>query len=283
MKKLTMLCLAALGLLTAGGCGSDAGVSPGFPQLPDMPATKGETDVPAFTATLTESQKENVKSILDVSSMTALKLTDFDFYRKEGDEGWTKEDFSEWEGLSAPGYADVILRDGKAWVPLELFDLSTGPHILSIPLEAYRNYTGFKKSFYVACPLEYDEDTSTLEIGRYSYQVCGAEGDELKVRHISPFWMGGVEGIAGYHLFDICYKKWTIETYDNLYYGSELEAYLAIIEMVREKLGSKINANMYLSGVILDQPYFDLDEIESEIRARYGSDEELTSVPMLTI
>lgn len=63
-------------------------------------------------------------------------------------------------------------------------------------------------------------------------------------------------------------EELTLPDMENIvFYDSELEANLAIIDMLREEFGNVFNINEYLGGYIyLDDPIVNLDEVEKEIR-----------------
>ena len=227
----------------------------------DAPAPFDDLEQSLFMSKLSEGQES-----------ATYHLESFSFYQMSNgnNDGWVEQDFNDWVGLSVPAPADITIHNGCTWQPLVMFNVATGPSALYMPLYAYRLQTGFDKEFYVAAPIDYDADTKTMKIDKYTYEVESVSEDVLKIIHISEFW-GGIDGKGGQDKFNITFKRKELSLPDLdkiVFYGSELEAKLAIIEMLRAQFGDEFNVNKYLTGqVILDDPMVNLNEIEAGLRA----------------
>lgn len=229
-------------------------------------------DSPAPVDELEQSDLTFLKKLSEGQESATYKLESFSYYKMSNgnNKGWVEENFYDWIGLSVPAPSDITIHNGCTWQPLRMFDIVGGPSVLYMPLYAYRLETGFDKEFYVAAPIDYDADNKTLKIDKYTYEVESVTEETLKVVHISEFW-GGIDGKGGKDKFNLTFKRKDLSLPDLnkiIFYESELDAKLAIVEMLRAQFGDEFNVNKNLVGqVILDHPMVNLNEIEAGLKA----------------
>lgn len=251
MKLMKFFTILAAGLMLLTSCAGD--------DAPDMPKDNAD-----FFKALTRGE-----------ASVSYKLASFEAYDKEYavSDKYEKLNLEDWVGWELPAPGVITIHEGKTWSPLVMFTEVEGPVALSFPLEAYRQKTGFSKRFYVACPFEYDDESNEVTIGEKRYEKVSVNEEELVVNYISQYWKGGVEGVAGEWKWVLTYEKSALSLPDMekiLFYDSEYDAFMAILEMLRAEFGDEVNVNDYLSQwVILDEPVFNFDEIESRIKAKY--------------
>lgn len=156
-------------------------------------------------------------------------------------------------GGAGLGYDKLVIINGRTWSPLELYDKSTlAPSLLVIPWKAFCKETGYNKSVYVACPMEFDAESKSLKIGELTYSVEKAEGNELTLSMIGHIYQindqtGDFE-ITEASKTLLFYKKAAMETPDMnqvAYFDSEKDAKLGMIAMLREHFGDVIDLNHY--------------------------------------
>lgn len=172
-------------------------------------------------------------------------------------------------GGELPGSDIVIFHNGKSCTPLILFYESFGSHPLAHPLDAYRKKTGFTGNFYVTSRMEYDENTNKMTVGQYVYDVQSASKSELVLVHYSRY-VEGATGKKGTYKVILHYEVRQVEVslYANSYfYETDYDAYLGLLNLIRDELGSVINVNEYLAPAFeYDDPIYDLDEIEAKLK-----------------
>lgn len=251
MRYSQLFAMAAVCVMSLTGCSNEDSLAP-FDEAQQADMT--------FMSRLSDGQES-----------ATYTLDSFSFYQLSyaNNDGWVEQNFYDWVGISVPAPTNITIHNGCTWQPLELFDVSTGPDQLYMPLCAYRLATGFDKSFYVAAPVDFDAENLTMKTDRYTYEVVSATEETLKLTHISEY-DGGIGGKGGQHKFTMTFKRQNLSLPDLdkiLFYESALEAKLAIIEMIRAEFGNEFNLNDYLAPhVILDNPMVNLNEIEASLR-----------------
>lgn len=228
--------------------------------------SNSENDIPTPPAEESPSYMEMLSRGDESACFTLEELL---MYRLDpGAVEWKEENWDDYDGLSLPTPSTLTIHEGRTWTPLNMFSSSLGPSPLSMPLLAYRNVTGFDKKFYVATPVEYDREQNSVTIKNTVCSVLTATPDKLVMTCTEPFWVSG--GGEGKFKWNMTYvrEELTLPDMDKIvFYDSELEANLAIIDMLREEFGNVFNINEYLGGYIyLDDPIVNLDEVEKEIR-----------------
>lgn len=222
-----------------------------------------------------ENTQEYMEALSRGSEAATYELSKVDIFRREYDsnKGWEEVNPMDYIGLYVDAPENLTIYDGRTWIPLELFSPVTGPDELELPLRAYRLQTGFDKDFYIASLIDYNAEEGTMKIDGMPYTVLSASASNLDLQLIHQFVQGGTDK-RGEFRYDLYYEHKSFSLPDMgkiLFYDSELEAKLAIIEMLRARFGNVFNLNDYLGGdVILDDPIVDLDEIESRIREEYS-------------
>lgn len=252
MKLSLLFAMAALCVMPLTGC-SDV----------DSPLDVNEEQQdPALLKKLSEGQE----------SATYARES-FTFYNLSyaNDMGWVEQP-SLPDGAIVPSPGSITIHNGCTWQPLSLSSSTGLPGPLSMPFYAYCRVTGFNKAFYVASPVEYDSVNGTFKMGKYTYDVESVTKETLKLVNIGEY-QGGIDGKGGKHRFDLTFKRQELSLPDLdkiLFFDSELEAKLTMLEMIREQFGDEFNLNDYLGGhIILDHPMVNLNEIEAGLKAGY--------------
>jgi len=194
---------------------------------------------------------------------------DYKEYQK-GERKW--EDVTgKYIGGALPGFGKLIILNGCSWSPVSLTDPTTScPSMISAVWPIYCRLTGFDKEVYVACPIEFDAEKKTLKVDDCIYNIEKAEGDNMILSTESVFYRSDErEGLVPSHArkYVIFYKKATMESPDMdkvIYFDSNKEAQIAMVVMLREYFGDKINLNSY--GNMYTYPIVNLALLEEGIR-----------------
>lgn len=183
-------------------------------------------------------------------------------------------------GYYPPAPKKITIYDGKTWEGINLFRMP-GINPLAYPMAAYKKATGFNKTYLVSCGFEYSENCDSVRIS----------GKEFRLHSMTP------EGMAISYMDDVCrtssgigedmvvttipifewmrYEKSELAVPDvsnSLFFDTELDAYLNMIELLRDEFGDVFHINGYLAPEVeLDDDLVNLDEIRKYILERYGS------------
>lgn len=219
--------------------------------------------------------QEYMEALSRGSEAATYELSKVEVFRREYDsnKGWEKVNLMDYVGLYFRAPENLTIYDGRTWIPLEMFSPVTGPDELELPLRAYRMQTGFDKEFYIAPLIDYNAEQGTMKIDGMPYTILSASASNLNLQEIHQYVQSDPEK-GGEFRYDLYYEHRTLSLPDMgkiLFFDTELEAKLAIIEMLRARFGDVFNLNDYLGGyIILDDPIIDLNEIENRIREEYS-------------
>lgn len=245
----TILLLAAL--LSLAACSSD-----------DDPAFTDDAVRNAYLAKLTGGK-----------ITASFQMDDYAYMIKTQDsEEWKSVNLDEYDGWQVPVPARIVFHKGELLTPLSLFNVSTGPHILYYPFEAYRIATGFYGNIFVSHPLEYDNEAETMTIYGGRYAVNAVSDRSIVIETLSR--LEYVHGSSD--------TKWVLSYSSSDFlqapivefnvYPSEGEACLGVIGMLRAEFGDSFDMNPYLmrKGMRVADSVVELDELEAAVRAKYG-------------
>lgn len=213
-----------------------------------------------------------MENILEGQESVMYKRTSSSWYRWSyaNNDGWEKQDYSQWVGASVPAPLSIVMHNGCAWQPLTMETCAGGPSVLSGPFYAYCRVTGFNKEFYALASMDLDFANATFKLNNANYKVMSVTKDNLKLKYICDF-AGGEGGKGGKNKYYITFKCVSLSEADInniLFYDSELEAKLAMVEMIRAQFGNEFNLNDYFDGqVILSYPMVNLNDIEAGLKA----------------
>lgn len=249
MRQIKFIIALALGLFLMTGC-SDS----------DEPA-RIDTD---FLEELTRG-----------TASTCYELVGTETYLKgpEPTDNWVKQDMSEWDGWQCPGPSQLLIHEGKTCTPLELFQISYGPHPLYFPFEAYLRKTKSKIQFYVTRPFRYDSENNILTIvdgfseSPFKYEVESADENGLTLIYDSQSLCDGNDH---YWKWILTYKKLSSnieELKKNPLFDSNKEAKLAMIKLLRDEFGTSVDMNPYFEGQIVFPGPINLDKVEEWVLA----------------
>ncbi len=165
----------------------------------------------------------------------------------------------------------ITICDGNTWEAVDLFRMPR-PNPLGYLMEAYRIATGFNKKFMISCRFEYAGNGDSIRISGKDYRLEAMNQDEMVVSRITVFVDGDGEG----HSLDWTrYEKEELSLPDKdsiLFFESELDAYMYMIELLRGEFGDEFRINEYLAPYMeLDDDLVNLDEIRRYILERYGN------------
>lgn len=223
-------------------------------------------DAPDYT----EGSADNgfLSAIASGKTSASFQMDDYAFMHKSSTtEEWSEVNLSEYDGWELPLPARIVFQKGELLTPVSLFHISTGPHILYLPFEAYKIATGFSEYIYVANPLAYDNSTGVLTIGGGCYSVSSASREAMVIEQTDKIRSGG-KWTLSYAGSD--FQTGTVNA-KNIY-RTEGEACLGIVGMIRATFGDTFDMNTYLAreGMRSSNPIVNLDELEATVRAMYG-------------
>lgn len=253
MKTLVHTLLLLTALISLSSCSSDG-----------EPDYIGDTSDKAYLSKLAIGKKA-----------VSFQMDDYSVKEKYADQAeWHDFNLHEYDGWQVPFPARITFFKGSLLTPLSFFNISTGPHKLYLPFEAYKIATGFDGDIMVAHALSYDPVHGILAIDEGDEcSVTAASSESLVIEYMSPFWTGDNRAGAW---------KWTMSYTSSDFlsapvdmanvYSSEGEAYLGVIEMMRRKFGDSFDMNPWLAqeGMKSSNPIVNLDELEAAVRAMYG-------------
>lgn len=198
------------------------------------------------------------------------QMYDYACFIQSYESDWTELDLSQIDGLNMPVAARVTFHKGLLLTPLSLFNISTGPHTLYLPFEAYKIASGFDSDIMVSRPLDYDASSGTLTFDGGVCSVTDASSRQITIERMESNSIGGYaesKWVMNYSSSD--FLKGAVDM--NNVYGSEGEACLGIIAMMRLQFGDSFDMNPYLAreGMRSADSIVDLNALEAEIRLRY--------------
>ncbi len=254
MKISHFFALAVICVLPLTGCSDDN----------DILMPENEVD---------ELDLNRIQTITEGLESALYQRDSFSFYDLSyaSNNGWVEQDWNKWVGLSVPGPGCFAIHDGRTWLPVDMgSSCSKGPSKLDVAFSAYRAITGFTKAFYVSTITEFDVENKLFLIVNWTFDLKSVTDNSLKICHIKEY-AGGEGGKGGKHKFVIKYAHRNLNQpalNKMLFYDTDLDAKLAMLEMLRTKFGDEININNCYGGrVILNDPIIKLSDIEAEIRA----------------
>lgn len=194
-------------------------------------------------------------------------LQDYKLYESNSSSplSWNEVNLTDFLGWMQTPPSKLIVSEGKTWVPLS-FWTSYGPSSLYLPFVAYCKTTGFNKDVYVVSDFIYDKDNNTVKIEDNTYSVQYSDDTKLIVDLYHNTNKGQLKEVAIFKIGELT----LLDKSKIVYYDNEYDAYMAIIQMIRDEFGNSFNLNDYLGdNIILDDPMVNLDEIEQEIEHLY--------------
>lgn len=221
------------------------------------------------------SDKAYLSKLAIGKTAVSFQMDDYSVKEKYADQAkWQDFDVHEYYGWQVPFPARITFYKGSLLTPLSFFNISTGPHLLYLPFEAYKIATGFDGDIMVAHALSYDPEHGILAIDDEDVcNVTGASSGSLVIEYMTRFWTE--DHGAGVW-------KWTMSYASSDFlrtpidmanvYPSDGEAYLGVIEMMRREFGDSFDMNPYLvqEGMRSENSIVDLNELEAAVRAMYG-------------
>ena len=191
-----------------------------------------------------------------------------------------QEKWIEW-GDDVLGYypsapSQITIYDGNTWENINLFRMP-GINPLAYPMAAYRKATGFNKKFFVSCGFEYSENCDSVKISGKDFRLHLITPEEMAISYTSDFYRNngehGVTTIAIWEWMRFEKRQLSVPDINNsLFFDTELDAYLYMIELLRNEFGDVFQINKYLAPEVeLDDDLVNLDEIRKLILQRYGS------------
>lgn len=218
-------------------------------------------------------QNDYLMSLTRGETSACYKLKSTTLFEKRSEESdWEEINPSEMIGWATPAPVNLTISEGRTWIPMEWFDISIGPDPLFMPWLAYCRTIGSTKDIYIACPIVYDNESKELSMNDESYTVETFTESAIEIKHFSIFsYYSKTDSKIQYGEYqcNLRYEKseLSLPAKDNiLFFDSEKEAKLAVIQMIREKFGDVFNLNDYLGNEIqLDNPIIDLREIEKTL------------------
>ena len=179
-------------------------------------------------------------------------------------------------GYYPPTPSQITIYDGNTWENIDLFRMP-GINPLAYPMAAYSKATGFNKNFFVSCGFEYSENCDSVRISGKDFRLHLITPDEMAVSYTSDVCRNnGEQGVTTIAIWEwMRFEKRTLSVPDinnSLFFDTELDAYLYMIELLRNEFGDVFRINEYLAPEVeLDDDLVNLDEIRKYILERYGS------------
>lgn len=180
---------------------------------------------------------------------------------------WEQLNPADFCGSSAMVPSSIVVRDGKAWEPMQMFRSSTGPTAFGTALAAVKKKLDTEYDVYIVTPFSVDTDECTLTLDGRKFKITSADSETLVLSFVSSYY-GGRTGNGGHHLDIGFYEKSAPLTFNDgkdLGFDSVGEAYDWLIELFRDTFGEEVNRNdLYAPYIYYDKPYFYLSTLEYE-------------------
>lgn len=235
----TILCMVAM-TMALGACSDDK------QEAPDDTAFEGTVDN-AF-----------MQKFLSTSTGTYnLSLSKLRLYELNGTE-WKSVSVSsqnDWDILP-PSFLEIT--DGVALVNLVYWYPALTSELFEIWRICYRQTMGMSDYVYVASPLEYTPETGQLKSGQWISEIKKANGRSLNLICYNSDKNRKME---------IEYSCSEVSLRERLFrYDSLVDAHLAMIAMMRQLYGDRLDLNELLGEGYLGNSIMDFDEIETAVR-----------------
>ena len=208
------------------------------------------------------------------TSVTYTKKDSRDYFKdiaaaNNSDEKW-REDREEVDGWSSPLPMILTITDGRAWSPIDLNDpITLCPSLVSSPWIIFCKETGYDKEVYIACDVEYNEDDNVLKIGNIDLSVEKASDNQLTASYIYTISKVDNDVLVPWRLEKtvVFYERSMLAELDKdkiIFFETEKEAKIAMVQMLREYFGDEINLNHY--GNMYTYPIINLALLEDDLR-----------------
>lgn len=205
-----------------------------------------------------------LESLVNGETQMEFTLSDFlNFQLSDANNG-------EWTEVSLLGSYPTNprkfqIKDGKCMADLDLSKITYTIHPLCYPWYAYCRATDFNKRICCAIPLSYDSAKNRLTIGTYNFRIETANNSRLAISYQDSNFPSMLDWME-YEVNDS-----SRTTTDNtLFFNSEVEACLTMIEMMRAEFGDSFNINSYFNGnIILDEEIVNIDELKEKVLEYY--------------
>lgn len=235
----TILCMVAM-TMVLGACSDDK------QDAPDDTAFEGAVDN-AFMQ----------KLLSTLNGTYSLFLSKMRLYEFNG---------NDWETVSVSGQSDwdilppssFEITDGVALVNLVYWCPTLTSELFEIWRICYRQTMGMSDYVCVASPLEYLPETGQLKSGQWISEIKKATGRSLNLVCYNA---------DGDKKIEVEYSCSEVSLRERLFrYDSLVDAHLAMIAMMRQLYGDRLDLNELLGEGYLGNPIMDFDELETAVR-----------------
>lgn len=232
------------------------------------PEQTGMEDIDAVF--LSGLARGEISTVFDLDKMEVLEKN---YDPVNGVDGnWRESSLLGWE---YPDYSSIMVMSGSVWRPIWLFHISAESSILYYPWKYYCKETGWTKAIRIAVAFEFDADNKKLRIDKSSYDIEKADTKSITisstlVREVPDNGDGDL--VPGLLKFVLHYSRDSKapDVDSILFFDSEKDAKLAMVRMMREYFGDKIDLCDYAeeddyADRIFENPVIDLAALEDDL------------------
>ncbi len=259
INKTTLFFITLFAVVAFGACSTA--------DAPNEPENKDAIDVD-FLSRLARGEESAVYSLEDMDAVVK------SYDPATGIDGdWWDHGLVGWQ---YPDHSYVMMTGSKAWRPLSLENFSTWTKsILYHPWIYFCEVANMTKPVRVACLFEIDIPNKKFMLDRVKYDIEEARGNKLVLADIEAQMVPDSvthERVPGLLKFVLSYTV-QIEDLDPdgyLYFESDKEAKLGMVQMMREYFGDRLDLTEYAKSIkyndrILENPIIDLAALEDDI------------------
>lgn len=193
------------------------------------------------------------------------------------ENGWIECRNMPIDGWMWPAYTNITISDGKVWHKVNLSHAARNFSLVYEPWKIYCKKTGFSKQIYVSCPFEYDIEQTTINFYGDKYDIDQADDNTLRISQTTfnsdPALTDTQRDESGFKT-ELSFKKGILEEFDPdqiMCFGSNNEAKIAMVKMMRQYFGDIINLNDYSDEFVFvtsgvdKYPVIDLAQLEYDL------------------
>lgn len=191
--------------------------------------------------------------------------------------GWIENRNMPVDGWIWPVYSNITISDGYVWHKVNLSNSARNFSLVYEPWKIYCKQTGYSKQIYVTCPLKFDAENIAITIYGDKYDVEQADETSLSISQTianTDSELTDEQRDKTKLKTELRYKKGIKEEFDPeliICFGSNKEAKIAMVRMMREYFGDIINLddysadNVYLTIGVDKRPVINLAQLEYDL------------------